>query len=201
VHSILTRVVLAVAVAAGFWPNGASTALAQTRVTSLEQLKRELATGDFITIVPKVGEPVAGRLTRLGPSDLDLRRVGRRTTPDQKTQDVTIALEAIQSLERRRDSARNGAMIGAGIGAGVGCAFFVQALVVDRNEVDEWAAAYAGATAISVGLGALIGWAIDAAHSKPHLMFDAASDRKTNVRVQPAYAPGRGMALVVSISR
>ena len=45
---------------------GASPCIAQTRVTSLEELRRELAAGDFITVVPAVGQPVAGRLMRLG---------------------------------------------------------------------------------------------------------------------------------------
>ena len=67
-HATLTRVVLALALVSGLVSIDAPALVAQTRVTSLEDLRRELATGDLITIVPKVGAPVAGRLTRLGRS-------------------------------------------------------------------------------------------------------------------------------------
>ena len=180
---------------------GASPCIAQTRVTSLEELRRELATGDLITVVPAGGQPVAGRLMRLGSADLEVRPVRRRSSQERGPQDVTFALDALQSVERPRDSARNGAALGAGIGAGFGGAMFVHAIVVDRNEIDEWAAPYAGSTAICTGIGALIGWAIDAAHSKPHIRFDASAEGRTRVRLQPVYSRGRGIALAVSFSR
>ena len=78
---------------------------------------------------------------------------------------------------------------------------FVHAIVVDRNEMDEWATLYAGAAAVCTGIGALIGWAIDAANSKPHIRFDASSGGRTKVSVQPVYSRGRGIALAVSFSR
>jgi HAMP domain-containing protein len=106
---------------------GASPCLAQTRVASLEELRRQLAAGDVITVVPAGGRPVAGRLTRLGSVDLDLRLVTTRTAQERSLRDVTIPLAAIQSLERRRDPARNGAAIGAGIGAAFGGAVRPQA--------------------------------------------------------------------------
>jgi hypothetical protein len=77
---------------------------------------------------------------------------------------------------------------------------FVHAIVVDRNEMDEWAAQYVGAAAVCTGIGALIGWAIDAANSKPHVRLEASPGR-TKVRVQPVYS-GRGrIGLAVSFSR
>jgi hypothetical protein len=88
--------------------------------------------------------------------------------------------------------------IGAGIGAGVDRALFVHAIVIDRNEMEEWAAIYVGAAAVCTGIGALIGWATDAANSKPHIRFAASSGGRTKVRVQPAYSRGRGIALTVS---
>jgi hypothetical protein len=180
---------------------GASPCIAQTRVTSVEELRRELAAGDFVTIVPEAGQPMRGRLTRLGTADLDVRLVKKRTQQERGARDVTIPFNAIQSLERRRDSARNGAAIGAGIGAGFGGAMFVHAIVIDRNEMDEWAPLYAGTAAVCTGIGALIGWAMDAANSKPHIRFDAASGGRTRVTVQPVYSRGRGFALAVSFSR
>ena len=173
---------------------GAAPCIAQTPVTSLEELRRELAAGDFISVVPAVGQPVAGRLVRFGNVDLDVRQ-------ERAPRDVTIPLNAIQSLERPRDPARNGAAIGAGIGAGVGGAMFLHALAIDRNEIDEWAAFYLGAAAVCTGIGALIGWAIDTADSKPHLRFDPSSARRTTVSVQPVYSRHGGIALAVSFAR
>ncbi len=78
---------------------------------------------------------------------------------------------------------------------------FAHALIVDRNEVDEWAGPYAGATAIAIGIGALVGWAIDASRSKPHVAFGTSSEGRTKVSVQPAFSRRRGIALTLSISR
>ena len=47
---------------------------------------------------------------------------------------------------------------------GVGAAMFLRAVVVDRNEMDEWAPLYLGGAAVCTGIGALVGWAIDAAN-------------------------------------
>jgi hypothetical protein len=179
---------------------GASPCLAQTRVTSLDELRRELSAGDVVTVVPAVGQPVAGRLMRLGDVDLDLRLLDTRPSQEHGPRDLTMPLDTIQSLERPRDSARNGAGLGAAIGAGVGGAMFVHALVVDRNEMDEWAKFYVGAAAVCTGAGAVIGWAIDAARSKPHIRFDATSGRRTRVSVQPLYSRDRGFAVTVSFS-
>jgi hypothetical protein len=117
---------------------------------------------------------------------------------DRGSRNVTMRLDAIRSLERRRDSVRNGAAIGAGIGAGFGGAMFTYASVIDRNEMDEWAPLYVGAAAVYTGIGALIGWASDAASSKPHITFELSFQRKTKVSVQPVYLRGRGIALAVS---
>jgi hypothetical protein len=180
---------------------GASPCSAQTRVASLEELRRELAVGDLVTIVAAGEQPVAGRLMRLGVLDLDVRLVNKHTPPERGPRDATIRLNAIQSLERPRDSARNGATIGAGIGAGFGGAMFVHAIVVDRNEMDEWAIPYVGAAAVCTAIGALIGWATDAANSKPHIRFEASSRGRKTVSVQPVYSRGRGIGLAVSFSR
>ncbi len=176
----------------------ASPCVAQTRVTSLEELRGMLAAGDSITIVPADGQPVVGRLTRLGDADLDLRVVDKRTPHQPGPRNVTVPLNTIRSLERRRDSVRNGAAIGAGIGAGFGGAMFTYAYVIDRNEMDEWAPLYVGAAAVCAGIGALIGWAIDAASSKPHITFEPSSQRKAKVSVQPVFLRRRGIALAVS---
>ena len=179
---------------------GASRSLAQTRLTSLDELRRQLAAGDVITIVPTAGAPVAGRVVRLGTDDIALRPA-KRSPQKSGARDVTIPLDTIVSLERPRDPVRNGAVRGAMVGAGIGGGLFLYALAVDRNEIDEWAGFYAGVAAATTGVGALIGWAVDAAQSKPALRFDASPEARTKIRVHPAFARGRGIALVVSISR
>jgi hypothetical protein len=173
--------------------------LAQTRVASLEELRRELAAGDVITVVPSGGQPLTGRLVRLGPDDLGIRPA--KGSPNPGLRDVTVRFDAIQSLQRPRDSARNGAIRGAAIGAGFWGALFIYALAVDRNEIDEWGPIYAGFAGASAGIGALIGWAVDRGHSKPDIRFDASPGTHTHVSVHPMVSRGRGIGLAVSVSR
>jgi hypothetical protein len=196
-HAIL---VLSISVIA-FGLMGASPVLAQTRVSSLDELRRVLDPGDMIVVVPSVGEPVAGRLTRLGDAHLDLRVVDTRISQGAGARNVSIALDAIRSIERRRDPVRNGATIGAGIGAGFGGAMFLYGSIIDRNELEEWAPLYLGVAAVCTGIGALIGWAIDAANSKPHIKFESFTHGRTTIAVQPIYSRGRGIALGVVVSR
>jgi hypothetical protein len=199
----MTRTLVVPGLIVVFGAIGAPACVAQTRVTSVEELRRELAAGDYVIVVPAAGQPVAGRLMRLGTVDLDVRPVNKRTSQDRRPRNavLTIPLDDIRSLERPRDSARNGAAIGAGIGAGFGGAMFIHAMVIDRNEMDEWATLYVGAAAFCTGIGALIGWAADAANSKPHLSFHVSSGGGTRVSVQPVYSRGRGIGLAVSFSR
>jgi hypothetical protein len=77
---------------------------------------------------------------------------------------------------------------------------FVYAMAIDRNELDEWAPLYVGVAAVCTGIGALVGWAVDIAHSKPHVTFDASWGRM-KAAVRPAYLPHRGVAVVVSFTR
>ncbi|RPH58614.1 MAG: hypothetical protein EHM89_12075 [Acidobacteria bacterium] len=174
-------------------------ALAQPRVTTLDELHRELAPGDPISLVQTSGEALTGRLLRFGDRDLDVRIVLPPATGQPRRQlDVTIPLTAIQSLERPRDSSRNGALIGAGIGAGFVGTMFVRAIAVDRNEIDEWGPIYLGNAVVFAGLGALIGWAIDVGHSKPSVRFDKSGAETTRISLVPLGSRGRGMALAVS---
>jgi hypothetical protein len=174
---------------------GTTSAAAQTRVVTIEQLQGELAPGDSISLVRTGGESLEGTVRRIGASDLELgidkpRRPGRR--------DLTIPLESILSLERPRDSSRDGAFIGAGVGAAASGAMFVYALAVDGNEIDEWAPLYLGYAAVFTGIGGLVGWAIDSARSKPHIRFDRASAGAMKVTVVPLLSRGRGVAVRVS---
>ena len=176
----------------------ATPCVAQTRLTSPAELERELAEGDLITVVQASGPPVAGRVLRVTADSLAMRPVTKPAVQGTAPGDLTISLSAIQSLERPRDPVRNGALIGAGLGAGVGGAMFLTAFVIDRNEMDEWAPFYLGATAASTGMGALIGWAVDAARSKPALKFETSSGQHATLVVQPLRSRGVGIRLTVA---
>ena len=171
----------------------------EVRVASLDELRRELSPGDFISVVQTTGESVRGRLRRFGDTDLDLQAETQQALPEQRRPfDLKIPLSAIQSLERPRDSSRNGALIGAGIGGGVSLAMAVYAAAVDYNEIDEWVSTYLAMGGIYTGLGALAGWAIDRAHSKPHIQFDGPSRGTVTIRAVPLPSRGPGMAMVLS---
>ena len=175
---------------------GTSPALAQVRAATLEELRHELSPGDFISLVQTTGETVSGRLVHLGDTAVDIRTDIRQATGKERL-NVTVPLGVIRSLERPRDSSRNGVRIGAGVGAGTGLGMFIYAAAVDYNEIGEWAPMYLAMGAVYTGVGALVGWAIDAAHSKPHLRFNAPSETMT-IRVAPLPAHRKGLALVLS---
>lgn len=176
---------------------GASPALAQVRVVTLEELRRELRPGEFISVVQTTGDAVRGRLVRFGDTALDIRSETRQGTGKQRL-DVTVPVSSIRSLERPRDASRNGVLIGAGVGAGVSVGMFMYAAAVDENEIDEWGPIYLAMGAACTGAGALVGWAIDSAHSKPHVRFNAPSLKTRTIRVAPLLARRKGMALILS---
>ena len=120
---------------------GTSPALAQVQVATLEELRLELSPGDFISLVQTTGDSVRGRLVRFADTALDIRTETRQVTGKQHL-DVTVPLGTIRSLERPRDSSRNGVLIGAGVGAGVSLGTFIYAAAVDYNEIDEWGPIY-----------------------------------------------------------
>ncbi len=176
---------------------GTSPALAQVPLATLEELRREVSPGDFISLVQTTGEPVSGRLVRVTDTALDIRTEIRQATGKQRL-DLTVPLTTIRTLERPRDSSRNGLRIGAGVGAGVALGMFTYAAAVDYNEISEWAPMYLVMGAVYTGVGALVGWAIDSAHSKPHLRFNAPSAGAMRIQVAPLLARRKGMAFVVS---
>jgi hypothetical protein len=181
----------------GLFVIGTAPALAQVRTVTLEELRRELSPGDSISLVQTTGEPVSGRLVRVEDTALEIRTEIRQATGKQRL-DVRVPLSTIRSLERPRDSSRNGVRNGAGIGAGVTLGMFIHAAAVDFNEIDEWAPTYLAMGALTTGVGALVGWAIDAARSKPHVRFNAPAPGAMSIRVAPLVARRKGVALAVS---
>ena len=176
---------------------GGSPALAQVREATLKELRHELSPGDFISLVQTSGESVTGRLVGFGDSALDIRIEIREDTGKQRL-NIMVPLATIRSLERPRDSSRNGLLIGAGIGGGLVLGMFVYAAAVDYNEIDEWAPMYLAMGAVYTGIGALVGWAIDSAHSKPHVRFNASPNETMRIGVAPLVARRKGMAVVMS---
>jgi hypothetical protein len=177
----------------------AAPAAAQPRTVTWDELRQELARGDRISLVETGGEALTGQLVSLGASDLTIRTTTQPSTGHARRRlDATIPFDSIQSLERRRDSSRNGALVGAGIGAGFVGAMFVHAVAIDRNEIDEWGYVYLGYGALFTGAGALVGWAIDNAHSKPAIRFGRTAAETTKISIAPLGFRGRGVALAVS---
>lgn len=195
----VTRKLLMLFLVVAFDQIGASLVLAQVRVASLEELSRELSPGDVITLVQKDKKSVTGRLLRFGDTDLEIRAEVDISPQERRRIEITVPRSAVQSVERRKDSTKNGALIGAGAGAGVALTQFLWAVAVDSNEMDEWGATYILVGGVYTGIGALAGWVIDAAHSKPHVRFDASTESKLRFRVTPRFSRNsRGVALSVS---
>jgi hypothetical protein len=175
----------------------AAPALAQSRAVTLEELRQALAPGDHVSLVRTDAEPLTGQLVQVG--DRELRIIVPSKSEQPRLQlDVTIPYEEVLSLDRRRDPSRNGALIGAAIGAGFVGTLFGVGVTIDRNEIDEWGPIYLGYGVVFTGAGALVGWAIDRAHSKPAVRYDKSSGQTTMIRVVPLGFRGRGVALSVS---
>jgi hypothetical protein len=190
------RFALTLVISAAVSGCGAAPCTAQTRLTSPEDLQRQLAPGDVV-VVQTAGQSVSGKLMRQTAAGLEIRPIQKRDVRRDARRDLTIPLDTIEWLERPRDSVRNGVLMGAGAGAGVGAGMFLTAFAIDRNEMDEWAPFYLGMTAACAGLGALIGWTVDAAKTKPYLIYSAASGR-TTVTVRPLRSRGPGIGLAVA---
>jgi hypothetical protein len=148
---------------------GALPARAQVSVTA-DELLAQLAPGDRVRIAASKGPEIEGIVKRIhvdkNSIEIDSKAKGWRGE--------VLAIGELGAVERIPDSVKNGTLIGLGIGAGVAAAQFVYALAVDYNEIDEWAGIYVATGAAYSGIGALIGWRIDAARSKPRIRYEAA---------------------------
>jgi hypothetical protein len=187
--------ILAVTIAAAM--TAAQPVAAQVRVSSIDEVRQALSPGDTVSVVQTTGGVVKGRILGLGITDLEIRPEAEDRSGGPR-RDVRIPLDAIQSIERRRDPPRNGALIGAGVGAGITGAMLIAAVAVDRNEIDEWAPIYLGYGVAFSGLGALIGWAVDAGRSKPAVRYDRPASESSRVTVAVSPRGRRGVAVIVS---
>jgi hypothetical protein len=64
--------------------------------------------------------------------------------------------------------------------------------------VDEWAGNYTMGTLVMTGIGALVGWATDAANSRSEFHYARARAPLTTLHLVPMGGGGKGLALVVA---
>jgi hypothetical protein len=186
--------VIAVAIAAGLGATAVpamaqvqNVTIPQVEIETVEELRPALAPKDLVSIVQTSGDVVTGQLVRFGNIDLEVRAATPASTGQpRRFQTLTIPTGTIRSVERLPDSSKNGTLIGAGTGAGMTLAMFLHAFAVDRNEMDEWASGYLLAGGLYTGLGALVGWAIDHAKSKPRIRFDVRPAAEADVLAAPS---------------
>jgi hypothetical protein len=184
-HATILLTVILVAVTSAF---------AQPRVVTMAEMRDALRKGDDVTVVQQDGRAIRGTLERIDDKIIELRvkvagtpasgpmRSPTSTAPSNPTARVdAFPLESLRSLERRRDSVRNGILKGALVGAAIAGGMFAYALAVDANEMDEWAAGYAALGAASTGIGALVGWGVDAAQSRPPIVWTQGQSGPTRV--------------------
>lgn len=162
----------------------------EVRTVTLQTLATVLSRKDPVIIVQLSGEVVRGRFVAFGDDsvkvEIDVPRLGGQAS---KTRTIGIPLGTIRSVERLPDSPGEGAVIGLAVGAIIGAANFIGGMAVDQNEMDEWAGGALLGGVMTAGLGAVLGWMGDAAHSKPHIRFDIVP---ADVAAAP---PGEGLLL------
>lgn len=154
-------------------------------ITSPGELRARLRVGDRVRVTERNGDEWRGEVTRIGMTDCELVTEPSARRDDPSRLMVTMPYDVIAALERRRDSTLNGALIGAGVGGGAMLGVFLYMVAVDRNEMDEWAGAYAASGLVAAGIGALVGWGIDAAQSRAAFTYRPETTRATQVRIGP----------------
>ena len=174
-------------------------ASAQRPLATLDEARHTMTAGDTIEVGDVNGGVVKGTLLRFGDTELDVRVKMAQPDGSVAQPQVTIPLRNVRWLERTPDPASNGAIIGAAVGGGAVAAMMVVAFAVDANESDEWIGIYLAGAAGCAGAGALIGWAIDRAHSKPRVRFDASPTSDVKISFRPVNAhTWRGAVMVIS---
>ena len=184
-------------------------ALAQPQRVTLDEMRAALQRGDQVAFVQADGQSLKGKLTRIDESVLQVMVTTMDDKGVVKERDVVVPFSDLQSLERRKDSVMNGVRNGALVGAGIAAAFFIHSVAIDANEMDEWGASHVdGIRPCYTGIGALVGWSIDAANSKPPLVWSGTAgglklELKPSLsltRLRPYSPPSHGVSLRMVIS-
>jgi hypothetical protein len=165
----LAAVITSLLIAAPAW----ATQVQVQTVSSVAELRETLVPGDNVTLVQVTGESLTGMLVEVGETALQLRQsVPQQNDRPRMVRTVTLPHGTVRSIERLPDSLTNGALIGAVVGGALALLVYSVDYSVDRNEMDEGGGGYFVAGVLYVGLGALIGMAVDNGQSKPRIRFE-----------------------------
>ena len=167
---------------------GASVAESQEVGGSFAHLRLQVTVGDNVTVTDVMGREMQGTIAELSASSLAL------TVGKTRTEFVEADVETVS----RRDSRWNGTLWGLGAGAVVGA-------LLDRSLVDEYgrddisSASSAAFVATAAGIGAGVGFAVDALIKGRRVIYSRPRTSKGgNATVWPVWQPDR-KSVVVSL--
>jgi hypothetical protein len=160
---------------------GVSIAEGQAVASSFEQLRSRLTVGDKVTVTDVTGRERQGTIAELSSSSLVLV-VGKTRTELFGSDVETVS---------QRDSRWNGTLWGLGAGGLLG-ALLDRSLVEEYGREDISSGASVSFIATVAGIGAGIGFAIDAMiHGRRVIYSRAGTSMRRNATVLPMWAPRR----------
>ena len=195
--SLVASVLLAATVSVGGTPQvetarsqeKGSRPVAASAQTDADEIRRRVKQGQKILIVDDQGRQLTGRIGELRADTLMLL-VGRDRSD--------VAYDRILSIDRPRDGVSDGALKGLAVGAGLGLVAALAAAGDDSGFLDFGFADVAPiAVPVLGGIGALVGWALDASiRHQPNLYRRPSA---TRINLSPTVGRSRrGMAISVS---
>ena len=146
---------------------------AQEVAGSFEQLRSSVRVGDKVTVTDVMGREMQGTIAELSSSSLALV-VGKT-----RTEFFEADLESVS----RRDSRWNGTLWGLAVGAVVGAAF-------EKSFVDEYGRddiGYGSAVVPFAGIGAGIGFAVDAMIKGRRVVYSRPSTSTMDATISPVW--------------
>jgi len=160
------------------------TAEAQDVTDSLDQLRGLVKVGDQVIATDVHGREMQGSVAEVSSSSLGLVMAGHR---------IDLSLADLDTVSRR-DSRLNGTFLGLAIGAGLG-ALFEKSLADEYGREDV---GYGSAVLPIAGMGAGIGFVVDAMIRGRRIIYRKASGTTTNVMISPVWNSHR-QSIVVTL--
>ena len=160
------------------------TAEAQDVTDSLDQLRGLVKVGDQVIATDVHGREMQGSVAEVSASSLGLVMAGHR---------IDLSLADLDTVSRR-DSRLNGTFLGLAIGAGLG-ALFEKSLADEYGREDV---GYGSAVLPIAGMGAGIGFVVDAMIRGRRMIYRKASGTTTNVMISPVWSSHR-QSIVVTL--
>jgi hypothetical protein len=157
----------------------------QEAAGSFEQLRSRVSVGDDVFVADVTGREVRGTVIDLSASSLALAVEADRME----------FLEPDVETVSRRDSRWNGTLWGLGAGAVLGT-LLDRTLVGEYGREDISVGESASFIATAAGLGAGIGFAVDALVRGRHVLYARPPSTTGMVSVLPVWRPARGGILV-----